>query len=225
MSFDASIAHASVDISPDGKLMKMRPLRQRNDLRFRESEARGRRLKNYKGTIATKSFNKAGLIYWECVVQYKVLRLIRQTMLFEMGLARHEYVDKHYTVDGYPYAWAISARGCHICGKVCLQTWHNGQLMTHNPLSNRTVTPPNIVVRLHYGFLLDATKRHWIIVDLKTKKVIFHFKNLVMSEMSDPLFPVFAIYNPEQVQVSMELLSGMNIASVPEEALDALVLT
>ncbi|CAC5388398.1 TRIM2_3 [Mytilus coruscus] len=223
ISFDSSVAHASMDVSSDEKVMKVKTMKQRHGISFREPEAG--HFRNYKGTIATKSFNKPGLFYWEVVIQYKILRLIRQTMLFEMGLSRIDCVDKRYTVDAFPYAWAVSARGCHICGKVCLQTWHNGQLMTHNPLSNRTPTPPTMVVRLHYGFLLDSTKRHWIIVDLKTKKVIFHFKNLVISEMSDPLFPVFAIYNPEQVQASLELLSGMNITGIPEEALDAIVIT
>lgn len=222
MSFDASVSHLTMEVSGDGKLMKMKTMKQRTGLNYREPEAG--RFKNYKGTVATKSFNKPGLFYWEVLIQYKVLKLIRQTMLFEMGLARKEYIDKHHTIDGYPYAWAVSARGCHICGKVCLQTWHNGQLMTHNPLSNRTPTPPNTVVRLHYGFLLDVAKRHWILLDLKTKKVIFHFKNLVISEMSHPLFPTFAIYNPGQVQASLELLSGMNITGIPEEALDALIL-
>ena len=178
-------------------MMKTKPNRQGNDFSVRELDPRVRTFKNYKGTIATKSFNKTGLIYWEAVVQYRILSFIRQTMLFEMGLARFEYIDKHHTVDRYPYAWAISARGCDNCGKVCLQTWHNSQLMTHYPLSKRIATSPSSVVRQHFGFLLDTTKRHWIIVDLKTKKVIFHFKNLVMSDMADPLYPVFVIYNPE----------------------------
>lgn len=224
LSFDADVAHTSIYIFPDGKMMKTRSMRNRaSNLSSRESGPRVMRFRHYKGTIGNKCFcASAGLVYWEIVVQYRILYFIRQNMLFEMGLARFDCIDKHYTVDRYPYGWALSARGCDKCSKICLQTWHNGELMTHTPISSRTVSPPNTVNRQHYGFLLDSYNNRWIIVDLKSRRVLFQFMNLVLSEDSDPLYPVFAMYNPDQVQVTMEILSGQNIAGVPKEALKAL---
>ncbi|XP_061178169.1 E3 ubiquitin-protein ligase TRIM71-like [Saccostrea echinata] len=220
--FDLSISHASIEISENAKHMKAKPIK-RPHFGSHQSKESGR-LINYRGTMANLPLYKTGLFYFEVAVQYKVLRLIRQTMLFEIALARLDVVDKHYSVDCYPYAWAVSARGCHLCGKVCLQTWHNGQLLAHNALSPRTPSPPGTSVRLRYGFLLDTVKRHWIVVDAKSNKVIFHFKNLVVSELSEPLWPLFGIYNPDLVSVTFQLLTGSDINSIPEAATDALVI-
>lgn len=76
--------------------------------------------------------------------------------------------------------------------------------------------------KLHYGCLLDTSKREWIIVDLRNKKVVAHFKNLLVSEVKEPLWPIFAIYNSEQANVSMEISYGSDISGISEEALDAL---
>ena len=177
---------------------------------------------HYRGAMASRPIQKAGLYYYEVGIVYKVQKLIRQEHVFEVGLAKLEYIDKHSTVDCHPYAWSVSARGCHVCGKVCLQTWHNGQLLSHTALSARTKSPPGSFVRLYYGFLLDAERRHWIIVDIKNKKCVFRFKNLVVSEMSEPLWPVFSVGTPDVVSAALTLKTGRVIDSVPEEALEAL---
>lgn len=211
-----------MEVSDDAKYMKANPLKRPHVGNHSAKESG--RLVNYRGTMANIPLFKTGLFYFELAVQYKVNKLIRQNMIFEMALARLDVVDKHYSVDCFPYAWAVSARGCHVCGKVCLQTWHNGQLLTHNALSPRTPSPPGTSVRLRYGFLLDTVKRHWIVVDVKSNKIIFHFKNLVVSELSEPLWPLFGIYNPEYVSVVLQLITGSDINSIPEAATDALAI-
>ncbi|KAL5007251.1 hypothetical protein ScPMuIL_016057 [Solemya velum] len=220
--YDATVAHNLVEVLEMDRMLKSKSAKFRFDSRMMRHESG--RFQNYRGTLGTRSFHKAGLYYYEVHIQYRVVRLVRQGMVFEVGLSRLEVVDHHVTVDCYPYAWAICARGCHICGKICAQTWHNGQLLTHNPLSARTPSTPGTSVKVAYGFLMDIDKRHWIIVDLRNKKVLFHFKNLVVSEFSEPLWPTFAVYNPEQVTVSLNLRTGKDISLVPEEALDALVI-
>lgn len=220
--FDTSISHESIEISEDAKSMKAKPLKRSHVGSSNPTESG--RLLNYRGTMANVPLYKPGLFYFELAVQYRVTRLIRQGSLFEVALARLGVVDKHQAVDCFPYAWAVSARGCHVCGKVCLQTWHNGQLLTHNALSPRTPSPPGTSVRLRYGFLLDTVKRHWIIVDAKSNKIIFHFKNLVVSELSEPLWPLFGIQNSEHISVVFQLITGNDVNSIPEAATDALTI-
>lgn len=172
--------------------------------------------------MASCPIQKSGLYYFEVGVVYKINRLIRQEHVFEIGLSKLDCIDRHQSVDCHPYAWCISARGCHVCGKVCLQTWHNGQLLSHTVISSRTKSPPSSFIRLYYGFLLDAERRHWIVIDVKNKRMIFRFKNLVVSEMSEPLWPVFSVASHDAVQAMLTIKTGKVIDNVPDEALSAL---
>lgn len=216
---DATTASPAVEILEDGKTMKpkiikgsttRRPLREQGHFAL------------YRGAMASRPIQKTGLYYFEVGVVYKIHKLIRQEHVFEIGLSKLDCIDRHPSVDCHPYAWCVSARGCHVCGKVCLQTWHNGQLLSHTAISARTKSPPGAFIRLYYGFLLDAERRHWLITDVKNKKLIFRFKNLVISEMSEPLWPVFAVSSPEVVTTVLTLKTGRVIDSIPNETLEAL---
>lgn len=217
--FDATTAHSCVDILEEGKTMRAKASKGNRTVRTGRETGR---FVHYRGAMASRPIQKAGLYYYEVGIVYKVQKLIRQEHVFEVALSKLEFIDKHPTVDCHPYAWSVSARGCHVCGKVCLQTWHNGQLLSHTALSARTKSPPGTFIRLYYGFLLDAERRHWIVVDIKNKKMIFRFKNLVVSEMSEPLWPVFSVGTPDVVSAALTLKTGRVIDSIPEEALEAL---
>lgn len=214
------MSHPSVDVSRDSLNISLRSTKQ-----IYGSSPRGtttRRLRRYPGTLGTRCFSKPGLFYWELSVKFRKLRLIRRTVLFEIGLARYDAIDKRFTNDRSPHAWVLSGSGCHLCGKVCLHGWHNGQMLSHTPFSDRLQSGIRMYSKLQYGCLLDTSKREWIIVDLRNKKVIAHFKNLLVSEVKEPLWPIFAIYNPEQANVSMEISYGSDISGISEEALYAL---
>lgn len=205
-----------VEIKEDGKTLTTKANKGNTT---RRSVGQQGRFVIFRGAKATRPFQKTGWYYFEVGIVYKVLKLIRQEYVFEVGLSKLDSIDRHTSVDCYPYSWCVSARGCHVCGKVCLQSWHNGQLLSHSAISSRTKSPPGAFVRLYYGFLFDAERRHWIVVDIKNRKVVFIFKNLVVS---DSLWPVFAVYNPDVVQTAMTLKTGGVIDVVAEDALNAL---
>ncbi|KAL4224846.1 hypothetical protein ACF0H5_015542 [Mactra antiquata] len=218
--FDMTTSSLHVEIIENGKTMRAKA--NKGNTTRRTGREQGR-FALYRGAMATRPFQKAGFYYFEVGVAYKILKLIRQEHLFEIGLSKLDCIDRQPSVDSHPYAWCVSARGCHVCGMVCLQTWHNGQLLSHTKLSARTkLYPPGTFIRLYFGFLLDAEHRHWLVIDVKNKKVVFRFKNLVVSEMSEPLWPVFAVYNPDVVQTVMTLKTGRVIDGIPEEAMEAL---
>lgn len=61
-------------------------------------------------------------------------------------------------------------------------------------------------------------------MDAKSNKIIFHFKNLVVSELSEPLWPLFGIQNSEHISVVFQLITGNDVNSIPEAATDALAI-
>ncbi|KAH3888175.1 tripartite motif-containing protein 45-like [Dreissena polymorpha] len=216
---DATTSSPFVEILEEGKTMKAKIIKGSNTRRTGREQGR---LALYRGAMASRPIQKSGLYYFEVGIVYKIHKLVRQEHVFEIGLSKLDCIDRHPSVDCHPYAWCVSARGCHVCGKVCLQTWHNGQLLSHTALSPRTKSPPGTFVRLYYGFLLDADRRHWIVTDVKNKKLVFRFKNLVVSEMSEPLWPVFSVSSPEVVQTVLTIKTGRVIDVIPEESLEAL---
>ena len=219
--FDATTSHSSVEIREEGKTMTVKP--NKGNTTRRSTKEHGR-FALYRGAIASRPFQRAGRYYFEVGILFKVHTLIRKEQLFEIGLSKLESVDRNASVDCHPYAWAVCARGCHICGKLCLQAWHNSQLLYHYALSPRTKSPPGTFVRLYYGFLLDTENKHWIIVDVKNRKVVFTFTNLVVSERSEPLWPVFSVSGAEVALTTMTLKSGRVIDAVPPEVLSAIQL-
>lgn len=220
IAFDAAVSHPSIDVSRDSLSIGLKAIK--SIYGSSPGEHSTRRLRLYPGTLGTRSFRRPGLFYWEITIKYKVLKLIRRNVLFEFGLARYDAIDAGFRNDRSQFAWVVSGGGCHVCGRVCLHGWHNGQMLSHVPFADRIPSPIRSYSRLDFGCLLDTSKRHWIIIDLRTRKIIAHFVNLVVSENTEPLWPVFSLYNPEQAHTTIEMHYGSDIQGIPEEALDAL---
>ncbi|OWF43604.1 Tripartite motif-containing protein 45 [Mizuhopecten yessoensis] len=170
---------------------------------------------NYRGTISTRPLGKTGQHYFEVQIHLFIKRQLRQELMFEIGLSRKAHIDKHYTVDCHPDAWVFCARRCSICESICLQAWHNNSKLFHTPMTDGK--SPGTTFKAIYGFLLDTERQQWFLIDAKSRKCIFRFRNV---DTSKPLWPAFAIYNPDLVDVTMTLRSGNGITGEPDVPID-----
>ncbi|KAK3601956.1 hypothetical protein CHS0354_001779 [Potamilus streckersoni] len=207
MVLDEGTVHPQCFLTSDGKSLK-------NTMGRGPVSALG--LKNYRGVIATKAFSKSGRFYFEVIVHFFIKRQLRQDLIFEIGIARRNEIDKHYTADGSPYAWICCARRCPLCRTVCLQTWHNGQRLYHSPLTENA--PPGTNLRTTIGFLLDMQTKQWFIVDAKNRRLFYRFRNV---DTTKPLWPIFGAYNPDLVSVTLNIKTGRDIQAVPDIPEDA----
>lgn len=208
-SFDLKSTYHQYELSEDYKTL----INQKS--RRPPSRDLSTAFQNYRGTIATKPLGKTNQHYFECSVHFFVKRQLRQDLIFEIGIARKSEVDMNYTLDNHALAWTFCARRCNICRTICLQCWNNGQRLFHTPATENS--PPGTTHKTTYGFLLDTRNKQWIVVDAKSRKFIFRFRNV---DVSRPLWPTFGVYNPDLVNVTLNLRSGQEITTVLEVPFD-----
>ena len=201
-TYDATTCHPQNMVTPDTRTLK--------NIRGRTVNI-GTALKNYRGVLGTKSFNKTGRFYFEIVVYFFIKRQLRNDLIFEVAVARKSEIDRNYTVDGSPHAWTVCARRCPLCRSVCLMMFHNGVRMYHNRLTENA--PPGTTLRTTIGFLLDMNIKRWYIVDAKNRRLFYYFTSI---DTSKPLWPVFGVYSSEYVSVSLALKTGKDIQAVPD---------
>lgn len=170
-----------------------------------------RNFKTYRGTIGTKPLGEKGQQYFEVQIHFFIKRQMRQELVFEIGVSSKSCVDNHYTIDCHPDSWVFCGRRCAICDSICLQAWHDSSKLYHTSLTAQR--SPGTTFRAIYGFLLDTEEKQLYIIDAKSKRCMFRFRNV---DTSKPLWPTFGIYNPDMVSVTMTLRSGNSITSEPD---------
>lgn len=168
-------------------------------------------LQNYRGTLATKPLNRIGRVYFEVQMHLFVKRVLRTDLVFEVGLSRKSVIDQTYSIDGNPHAWAICFRRCAICRSICLQAWHNHHKLYHTPIAD--MCPPGTTIKNVYGFLLDNESNQWIIMDVKSRRLLFRFKDVTNTRA---LWPVIGVYSPDFVEVSLTVKSADEIQTTLE---------
>ncbi|XP_062607069.1 uncharacterized protein LOC134268844, partial [Saccostrea cucullata] len=170
----------------------------------------GKRLKKYCGVVGTKPFRTPGRYYYEVNVSYRIhVNLVRNALIFEIGIGRWESIHNSFYVGAQMFAWSFSAERCNEHKQLCHKFRHKRTLLLHSPIS-ADVAGTNM--SMSYGFLLDTDNRQWTVIDCASQKVLYTFRNL---DFTEPLWPVFGTYNPYSAHVEMHLKSGSSIAKIP----------
>ncbi|XP_060575163.1 E3 ubiquitin-protein ligase TRIM45-like [Ruditapes philippinarum] len=170
-----------------------------------------KKLKKYSGVIATKFLRAPGKFYWEVQVFYRIhVTLLRNALLFEIGISRLDAVHSSFYVGSQTFAWSFSAERCGEHKQVCHKFRHKRQLLNHHPITSDTAGSTHHAT---YGFLLDTTKREWTVIDVNLRKTLFNFQSI---DTTEPLWPVFGTYNPYSVHVELTLKTGRDIVSIPD---------
>ncbi|XP_046568743.1 uncharacterized protein LOC124277130 [Haliotis rubra] len=106
----------------------------------------------------------------------------------------------------------MTVNRCTTHGGICRRIWKEGKCVLHPP-----DTLPNtagVSHTLHYGVVHDAARKKIVFIDVKEKKVMSTLDNV---DCSKPLWPMFGVYNPEWITVSMRLVVGSDINMTEEK--------
>lgn len=175
-----------------------------------EKSYNGKHLKKYYGVVGSKPFNSPGRYYFEVNVTYRIhVNLVRNALLFEIGIGRWESIHSSFYVGAQTHAWSFSVERCTEHRQLCHKLRHRRTLLLHSPVS-ADIAGTNM--EMSYGFLIDTDKSRWTIFDCSSQNVIYTFPNL---DFSEPLWPIFGTYNPYSAQVEMHLKSGSLITNIP----------
>ncbi|XP_052094939.1 tripartite motif-containing protein 45-like [Mytilus californianus] len=189
-------AHRDVTVTPDGKTFVNSPSGTL-------MESTKDRLHKFKGTYGNTLFTSPGKFYYEVNIRYKIRsQLEKSNLVFELGLARRNEMDKKHVVDGQPHAWSMICSQHVDCDAICLHIARGGKCLFHETLSKNAI---GCTMDKTFGFLLDATSGVWRIFDASKNKSICQMDDV---DCSEPLVPVVSGYNPNQVEVTMTLCTG-----------------
>ncbi|KAL3846934.1 hypothetical protein ACJMK2_017875 [Sinanodonta woodiana] len=170
-----------------------------------------KKLKKYTGCIGSKSFKAPGKFYWEVHVHYRIhVTLLRNALLFEIGIGRLESAHTSFYVGSQTFAWSFSGERCGDHKQVCQKFRHRRVMFNHQPITQDTAGSHHTAI---YGFLLDMDKREWTVIDRHSGKILHVFTNI---DTTEPLWPIFGTYNPYSVHVELTLRSGREITSLPD---------
>ena len=191
LTLDRQGCHRDVTVSPGGRKFFNSRL---EDVDLGESE----QLQRYKGAFALFQLSYPGNYFYEILVQYKIRQPLDScSLVLEIGLARQENIDQRHHMDGPNSARSMVIAHHKECDAICLHIAHDTQCFYHQTLTENV---KGKTLSRVYGFFLDSEIGRWKILDSATGAHMCHLDGV---DCSEPLVPVLAGYNPQQVEVAM----------------------
>ncbi|XP_048247052.1 uncharacterized protein LOC124118086 [Haliotis rufescens] len=172
------------------------------------------RLKTYTGTCSTAPLPRAGCPqYWEVVNRVSLDKpLTANNLILEVGMCREEQRDVHHCIDAQSSSYSLDVSHCLTHGGICRETWKEGKFVLCLPDSLPNTAGASHT--LHYGVVYDDARKKIAFIDVMENKVISTLDNL---DSSQPLWPMFGVYNPYLLTVSMTLVVGSDINMTEEK--------
>ncbi|XP_048246720.1 uncharacterized protein LOC124112481 isoform X2 [Haliotis rufescens] len=172
------------------------------------------RLKKYWGTCSTGPLPRAGCPqYWEMVNRVSLDKpLTENDLILEVGMCREGQRDVSHCINPQPSSYSLDVSRCPTHGGICRKTYKEEKHVLHLP-----DTVPNTAGAshtLHYGVVYDDARKKILFIDVKENKVMSTFDNV---DSSQPLWPMFGVYNPRLLTVSMTLVVGSDINMTEEK--------
>ncbi|XP_048252525.1 uncharacterized protein LOC124121843 [Haliotis rufescens] len=177
------------------------------------------RLMEYSGTCSTVPLPRAGCPqYWEMKSRVCLDKTLPEDLLIlEVGVCQEERRDVCHCIGGRPASYSMSVVHCTTHGGICRTTWMGMTYFVGMYLPCLPDTLPNSAGAshtLHYGVAYDDAREKIVFIDVKENKVI---STIDIVDSSQPLWPMFGVYNPGDVTVSMTLVVGSDINMTEEK--------
>ncbi|XP_067659731.1 uncharacterized protein [Haliotis asinina] len=181
------------------------------DLVNRKSDTRPAgegRLMNYMGTCSTVPLLQDGCPqYWEVENRVRLYKpLSNNNLILEVGVCREEEKDMRRFIAARPHSYCMGVAYCAVHGGICRRIYKERECVLHlpNTLPNTAGTSHT----LHYGVVYDDARKRIVFIDVEEEKVMSTLDNV---DASEPLWPMFGVYNPSVLTVSMRLVAGTDI--------------
>ncbi|XP_071084797.1 protein PML-like [Haliotis cracherodii] len=171
-------------------------------------------MKKYSGTCSTAPLPRAGCPqYWEIVSRVCLDETLRENwLILEVSVCQEEQRDVCHWIGRSPSSYSINVFRCPTHGGICRETRKEGK-----PVLCLPDTLPNTAGAshtLHYGVVYDDARKKIAFIDVKENKVMSTLDNV---DTSQPLWPMFGVYNPDLLTVSMTLVVGSDINMTEEK--------
>ncbi|XP_046548161.1 protein PML-like isoform X4 [Haliotis rubra] len=172
------------------------------------------RLKKYWGTCSTIPLPLVDCRqYWETKTRVGLdTTLTGSNLILEVGVCAEGEMDMTPFVAGRPHAYSLIVHHCTTHKGICKKIRKEGKVVLHLPdtIPNTAGTSHT----LHYGVVYDDARKKIVFIDVKENKVMSTLDNV---DSSQTWWPMFGVYNPSIVTVSMRLVVGRDINMTEEK--------
>ncbi|XP_046546296.1 uncharacterized protein LOC124256351 [Haliotis rubra] len=159
------------------------------------------RLQRYMGTCGTTNLPSPGVPgYLEMTAKVCLKSTLTQNdLILEIGMCREELKDKEHTIGKVPHSYSMAVSHCSTHNRICRIFWKEKRHLLCLPTE---ALPNNAVASgtLRVGIAYDHTRQKVAFIDVEASQVM-----TVLDEVDfrRPLLPMFGVYNPDRVSVSM----------------------
>ncbi|XP_067668956.1 CAP-Gly domain-containing linker protein 1-like [Haliotis asinina] len=159
------------------------------------------RLERYMGTCGTTILPSPGVPGYLEVIAKVCLKtvLTKNDLILEMGMCREKVKDKGHTIGDAPHSYSMAVSHCSNHNRICRIFWKEKR--HHLCLPAETI-PNNAVASgiLRVGIAYDNTRYKIAFIDVEASQVMAVLDGV---DFRQPLLPMFGVYNPDRVSVSM----------------------
>ncbi|XP_071092819.1 protein PML-like isoform X1 [Haliotis cracherodii] len=162
----------------------------------------GCRLKVGRRALVSPTLGGDGLQLWQTTVRAKIKTASADnSMIFEAAVTPR-LVDAGFA---QPSGFSLNLSDCHVHSQLCLKLRKDGELKADVPIG---LNQPEVEHILDLGFLLDGVKKHLHVFDLSARKTLVTIDNM---DTLTPLWLVYYVDTPEESDIQVTLVSGVNI--------------
>lgn len=186
--FDKSTVHPMIYISDNGLKISNVATKTTSRMSYRQGQ-----LQKYEGVIGNISFDTEEAkfqkwpneVHFDIMLEYNVTSYVYNTFLFEIGMSRLKYIDKHWSIGPHRYSVSVFGNGCNSLKEICLYSEKDKIRKIIAVLSSSKVGTHFKDVA---NFAINFSQKTFSVTIL-SKTFVYHDV-----DFTEPMWPVFAMY-------------------------------
>ncbi|CAC5392046.1 unnamed protein product [Mytilus coruscus] len=207
LKFNRTSTHSSVYLSTDNTILSNFYTTETSDAVNHPEQ-----LQSYRGALGNRCFTSTDKIYFEIKYTFNILYNMpvdKPGLVAEVGLVSRNEADNYYYVGGSD-GWSFSIHNCR--SSICISAQYKKQLINEEIkiVSHDNTARTHVTGRL--GFFVSMKRQEFSIIDKETMKILHTFQGVSSTE---DICPAFAVYNPNIVEVILEISYSYDFKNLP----------
>ncbi|XP_033760660.1 tripartite motif-containing protein 3-like [Pecten maximus] len=172
---------------------------------------REHKLQRYQGVKSSAQITLPDDVYFEVDITYQFdQNLTNDIAIFEIGFAHDSVVDSSDTVGNDKQSCSIAAYACSNDGTLRLGFRENGKLMSSHTVQANPACSSHVIT---LGLNADTQSESVNVLDKSRQPTrLYTFTN---QDYRSGIWPVFGVFNPQKIDVVLNLKSGSEITYIP----------
>ncbi|XP_069104870.1 tripartite motif-containing protein 3-like [Argopecten irradians] len=215
--FDESTLHKSRFLSKDKKNLFNRKQTHLQSESVQDDKKpvtvrtrRDHKLQRYQGVTSSSQITLPEDVYFEVDITYQLEQTLADDVtIFEIGFTHDCVVDSSNTLGNDKQSCSVAAYASSNDGTLRLMFRENEKLVSSLGIQAKCTETGHVV---SLGLNVDTQSQTVTVLDLNNANCLFRFDN---RDNRAGIWPVFGVFNPQKVDVVLNLKTGSDIKHIP----------